>query len=62
MSSYDAVKVKLAMDSLREALDSESTYAALMLAFNSFKSKAQIDRNIFIIGKPMCCSVEYLWF
>ena len=39
MSSYDAVKVELAMDSLREALDSESTYAALMLAFNPFKSK-----------------------
>lgn len=40
MSSYDAVKVELAMDSLREALDSESTYSALMLAFNQFKSKA----------------------
>ncbi|MEZ9821131.1 hypothetical protein AB4238_11030 [Shewanella sp. 10N.286.45.A1] len=39
MSSYDAVKVELAMDSLREALDSEIIYAALMFAFNPFKSK-----------------------
>ena len=39
MSRYDAVKVELAMDSLRETLDSESTYAALMFAFNPFKSK-----------------------